>query len=232
MNVIRNSSKPQNIIGLLRRHLGAVLVILLLFGAVGIYLKKSHAPYQDSGVVVFNEPPSSVFPNPYSSPSGTLIEAAGLVAILATSPAGDHQVRAAGGAAQYSVVLANSYNLEYPYYGSPTVRVTAAASDPVEATRTFTIVTRVIASDLTALQGRAGVPQAERITTAIVGVTGPLSQQGSSKRVFAGLLFLAIVAVFTVAGFLDRHSIRLRRKVSLSHLASWRAKDTGQQSTS
>lgn len=205
-------NRPQHVAGLLRRHLTAVLVILLCAGMVGAYLKKSKEPYQDSGLVVFNAPPSSAFPNPYTSPSGTLIQVAGITAILLTSPQGNQQILAAGGIGQYSVVLTNSYNLEYPNFSSPTVTVTATAEDPAQASRTFAIVTDAIATDVVGMQARVGVPQTERITTAVIGATGPLSLHGSSKRVFAGLLFLVIVAIFTVAGFLDRHPVKFPRR--------------------
>ena len=41
----------------------------------------------------------------------------------------------------------------------------------------------------------------------MAGDTGPLEQQGSSKRAMFGLFILTIVAVFAAASFLDRHPV-------------------------
>jgi hypothetical protein len=197
--------------GLLRRHIAAVLVVLAAVLVVAHYLKASTQPFQDSGVVIFTAPPSSAFPNPYSAPNGSLIVVAGIIATRAMDSHGQEEVQAAGGAGQYSVSLVNSYNLEYPAYDSPALTVTADSVSPSVASRTFTAVTQVLTQELSNLQDHANLPQTNRISAEIVGATGPLSQQGSSKRVYAGVLFLAIIAIFAVAGFLDRHPFRLPR---------------------
>jgi hypothetical protein len=43
----------------------------------------------------------------------------------------------------------------------------------------------------------------------MAGDSGPLAQQGSSKRALIGLFILTIVAMFAAASFLDRHPVRL-----------------------
>jgi len=43
----------------------------------------------------------------------------------------------------------------------------------------------------------------------MAGDSGPLVQQGSSKRALIGLFILTIVAVFAAASFLDRHPVGL-----------------------
>src|SRR5208282_3850412 len=168
---------------------------------------------------VFTSPPSADFPNPYSSFTQSLIEAAGLVAILVMNPQSQQQVRAAGGTGTYDVGLVNSYNLQYPNFSDADATVTVTNATPAATSRTFTAVTRQVDGILTNLESRAGVPRLNRIGVHVIGVTGPLSQQGSSTRVFAGLLFLTIVAVFAVAGFLDRHSFRPRRLPGFRSLA-------------
>jgi hypothetical protein len=89
--------------------------------------------------------------------------------------------------------------------------VSTSSTDPAAAARTFTAVTQVLERELTTRQTQARVPRFNYIGLRILGQTGPLSQKGSTKRSYAGLLFLAIVAVLSIAGFLDRYSIPLRR---------------------
>jgi hypothetical protein len=202
---------PQEIVALVRRHLIAVLAVVIVTAGVGYYLKSSTQPYQDSATFVFTSPPSSAFPNPYASFGGSLVEAAGVIAIQMMNSQSKREVSAAGGTAAYNVGLQNSYNLEYPDFSDPDVIVSTSSTDPAAAARTFTAVTQVLERELTTRQTQARVPRFNYIGLRILGQTGPLSQKGSTKRSYAGLLFLAIVAVLSIAGFLDRYSIPLRR---------------------
>jgi hypothetical protein len=209
----------QEIARLLRRHLAAVLAVLVFAGGVAYWLKSSPQPYEDGGTAVFTPPPSVNFPNPYSSLSASLIQTAGLVAVIVMSPQSQQQIRAAGGTGTYNVELVNKYNLEYPNFSDTDVTVTATGATPATASATFTVVIRQIGNVLASLESRAAVRRIDHIGVHVIGSTGPLSQQGSSVRVFAGLLFLTIVTVFAVAGFLDRHPFRPRRLPGFRRLA-------------
>jgi hypothetical protein len=200
---------PQAIAALLRRHIAAVLVVVAIAASVGYALRHAPFQYQDSGTMVFTAPASALFPNPLASLSDTLIDTAGDLAVTAMGPDVQQDVQGAGGTTSYDVELVNSYNLEYPDYSDPYVTITADAVAPAQAQRTFNLVTEFLLHDL--LLDQAGVLPANRISARVIGATGPLSQQGSAKRVLGGLLILTVVAVFSVACFLERHPIRLRR---------------------
>jgi hypothetical protein len=201
----------QEIATLIRRHLAAVLVVIVCTAAVAVMFKRTPVLYQETGTVVFNDPVSKGFPNTYTSFSGSLVEAAGLMATSTMSPQDEQKIRAAGGTAHYDVALYNDYNLEYPDYSDPYIIVTTWSTDPAQVHRTFTAATQQLYSDLVSHQDQAGVATVNRITTNLVGDSGPLPQPGSSKRVDAGLLMLGIIAVFAVLIFLDRRQLRLSR---------------------
>jgi hypothetical protein len=200
---------PQEIAALLRRHVVAVLVVAAIAAGVAYSIKRAPLTYQESATVYFTGPTSAANPNPYVTFSDALVEAAGTVAIIAMSPQGQQQVRAAGGTTAYDVALVNSYNLEFPLYGTPAVTVTSTSQDPTAVHQTFTSVTKVLERDLAERQAQVGVAPAHRIGIHIVNDTGPVALVGSSKRVFAGLLVLTIIAALFVASFLDRHRLRL-----------------------
>jgi hypothetical protein len=200
---------PQAIAVLLRRHIAAVLVVLAIAASVGYALRRAPVQYQDSATMVFTAPPSAMFPNPLGSLSGTVIDTAGTMAVTVMSPEGQQDVQRAGGTTSYEVELVNSYNIEYPNFSYPDVTITANAASPGEAQHTFNLVTQILMREL--LLNQAGVLPIDRISARVIGATGPQSQQGSAKRVFAGLLTLTIVAIFSVACFLDRHPIRIHR---------------------
>jgi hypothetical protein len=203
---------PQAIVGLIRRHLIAVLVVMLATVAVTYYLKKTEQPYQDTATIVFTSPASKAFPNPYASFGGSLVEAAGLMSVVAMNQSSQRQVRAAGGTADYSVSLVNTYNLEYPDYSLPDLAVWTSSVNPAEASRTFTVVTKMIEKALWDRQQADHVPMQNRIGFRVLGESGPLPTKGSMKRVYAGVLVLAIVAALGIASFLDKHPVRLRRR--------------------
>lgn len=201
----------QDIAALMRRHLAALMVVIIAAAAVAVIFKRTPVTYRESGTVVFSAPGSANFPNPYTSFSGSLVDAAGLIALFVMSPRDQRQIEAEGGAAAYDAALVNVSDLEYPDFSDPYITVTAVATDPMQVHRTFALVTRELYSELSSRQARANVSVPNRITASLIGDSGTLAQPGSSKRVDAGLLALAIIAALSVAIFLDRHSLRPNR---------------------
>lgn len=200
----------QEIIALMRRHLIALVIVLVV--TAGVAYKFKHAPvmYQESGTVAFAAGKSAGNPNPYTSLDGSMIDAAGVMALLVMSPRGQAQVQAAGGSAAFDVALENSYSMQFPDYSAPYITVSATSPNPAQAHRTFTVVTALLYQDLAARQAQAQVPAASRIAAHMIADSGPQPQPGSSKRSLLGIFILMIVAAFSVATFLDRHPIRLR----------------------
>jgi hypothetical protein len=194
---------------LLRRHFVAVLVILAVAAGVEYSFKHSAPAYAEVGTLVFVPPVSGAHPNAYSAVSGSILEAAGTLAVSVMSPQEQQQVLHSGGNAAYDVELLNSYNLEYPNYSNAYLMVSTASADPVAVHRTYTLVTRLLTSQFKAQQAGDGATPNNRIEIVMAGDSGPLAQQGSSKRAMIGLFILTIVAVFAAASFLDRHPVGL-----------------------
>jgi hypothetical protein len=196
-------------LALLRRHFVAVLVILIVAVGVEYSFKHSAPTYAEVGTMVFIPPISGAHPNAYAAVGGSILEAAGTLAVNAMSPQEQQQVLRGGGNTPYDVELLNSYNLEYPNYSNAYLEVSAASTDPVAVHRTYTLVSRMLTSQFQAQQTAFGATPNNRIEIVMAGDSGPLEQQGSSKRALVGLFILTIVAVFAAASFLDRHPVRL-----------------------
>lgn len=200
---------------LLRRHVFAVLAVVIVTAGLAYTFKHAAATYSEGGTMVFVPPETGPAPNPLEGVGGTvaesLAESAGAVASQIMSPAGQQEVRQAGGTAGFNVQLLNSYDLEYPNYSNPYLVLNTTSGDPVAAHQTFTALDKVIASDFTAEQVRDNVVPANRIPVVLTGDTGPLAEQGSSKRALGALVLLAAVVALAVASFLDRHPVRPRR---------------------
>jgi hypothetical protein len=203
-------SLPQ-IAGLLRRHLLAVLLVLIVAAGVEYEFKHSAATYAETATMVFVPPESGVHPNPFAAVGGSLTNIAGVIAASTMSPQEQQLVARANGTGTYDVELVNDYNLQYPSYSSPYLTVTTISPDPAAAHTTFTVLSRMITNQFTAQQVQNGTRPNDQIQIVVAGDTGPLIQQGSPKRVLIGLIILTIVAVFGVAAFFDRHPVRLSR---------------------
>ena len=199
----------QEIAALARRHLAAVVAVGFVALCVALYFKHTPVNYQESCTIVLTPPVSATSPNPYGAFDGSLTETAGTMALLLMSPRSQQQVRAAGGESDFNVALVNTGNLSAPDFGPPDVIVTATSADPVGVHRTFTIVIQLFEHDLATAQANTHATLASQIGAHVVGDTGTVAVPGSSKRVYAGLLVLTIVAALSVASFLDRHRFRL-----------------------
>jgi hypothetical protein len=197
------------ILALIRRHVVAVLLVLAVAAGVAYNIKSTPPTYQQSVTAVFIGPPSTAFPNPYAAFNSALLTTAEVMTRFLMGPQGQQQVRVAGGTSDFAAALVNLYNEQYPNYSQPYVQISAASQDPGAAHSTFQVVTRLLVQDLAASQAQQGVPMQGRVRIHLTGDTGLLAQPGSSKRTFAGLLLLTIVAVLFVATFLDKHPVRL-----------------------
>lgn len=206
----------QEICLLMRRHLAALMIVVVVAAGVAYKFKRAPVTYSESGTVALSEGQSAGDPNPYNSFDQSMIDAAAVMVLLVMSPQGQAQVHAAGGSAAFDAALYNSYSLQFPDYSAPYIIVTATSPDPAQVHRTFTLVTTLLSRELAMRQAQAGVPAASLIVAHMIADSGPQPQPGSSKRSLLGIFILMIVAAFAVATFLDRHPIRAR------HLAGFR----------
>jgi hypothetical protein len=200
----------REIAGLMRRHLLAATVVLMLVAGTGYCIKSTSPMYSEGATVVFTVTDAMANAHLSGQLISPLIATEVMMTQVLMSPAAQDQVRAAGGTAQFELAPVNFYSMQYPDYAEPSATLTTASQRPADVQRTFRVVLRLLGQRLAAIQAQAGVPPRHRIRTFLIGDTGPIVQPGSPMRVFAGLAVLAVVALFTVTGFLDRRRRRRR----------------------
>lgn len=183
-------------------------VMLSLAAIVGYVIKKSPSTYLKSATVVFALPEEM---NNASSQSldisirySSLIATDDMMAQTLMSPQSQHLARSKGGTADYDFALLNVGDQEYPEYYYPTATLTVQSARLGAVTRTFTVVMRLLEQLLRERQAAAGVPPQSDVSISIAGEIGPISQQGSSKRIFGALILIAIIVASMVSGLLDR----------------------------
>ncbi len=197
------------IIALLHRHILAVAVVVLLASLAGYDILTTPPVYSESGSVIFTmtrHPAGLTRSSNQSVLIGqSLIATEATMAEAVSSPPAAASLRAAGGTAQFTVTPFNAYDLEYPDYAEPSATLAASSPSPSATHRTFRLVLNLIAHRLAAWQARAGAAAGNRIRVYVAADTGLQRSSGSGVRVFGGMAALTTVAVFVVAGLLDRH---------------------------
>jgi hypothetical protein len=205
---------------LVRQRWAAVAVVLVLAAGATYMIKKTPATYEEQGTVVFGTATSPANPNQYdgynvySTPLITTAEVVvrAMMGVQAMSTQAQRPVLTPQGAAGFNLALVNLYNQEYPDYGAPEATLTTQSASPAAVHTAFVQAARQVASQLNTLQAQAGVQPQDRIAEHIVGDTGPLLEAGSPKRVYIGLILLTLIALFTVASFVERHPRLFRRQ--------------------
>ena len=196
------------IVALMRRHVLAVAMVLLVAGGLAVHFKTAKPLYIDSATVAFTAPDSQPYPFQIGE---DLLVMSELSARAMMNPVTQRKVRAAGGTAPYDVSLVNLNNEDYPNYSNPYVTVTATSRDPAAAQRTYTIVMQALKNNLVTRQAAEGAAPKNQIQAAVFGATGgPIPQPGYPKRVFAGLAVLTLLAAFLISRLLDRYPVKLR----------------------
>lgn len=201
---------------LARRHAVAVALVLLVAGGIAFSFKHTAPTYQESATLVLTAPR----PQPYTAFGSSLVTTGEIAADWVMGQQGRRQVAQAGGGDNFTVALVNFSDQEYPYYVAPYLTVSASAGSPAAAHRVFLAMTGTFDGYLAARQQAERVAPRSLIGTRLVGDTGPLLQQGSRIRSFAGLGMLTIVAAYLLARFLDRHPVRRRALLAGSR---WRS---------
>jgi hypothetical protein len=196
---------------LMRRHTVALMIIVVATAGLAFAIERTPVTYQESGTLAFTARKTSADPNPYASLNDALIDAAGVLTVLAVSPQSHEQVKADGGTALFNIALVNGYNLQFPDFNEPYATLNTTSGNVSAVIRTFTLVIQLLHHELEMRQSQVHVRGADRIVMHVLAVTGPAPQLGSFKRVFGGLFALMLVLMFSVAIFLDRHPIRLKQ---------------------
>ncbi|HEY5988522.1 MAG TPA: hypothetical protein VIV12_19400, partial [Streptosporangiaceae bacterium] len=111
------------IIGLLRRHILAVAVVVLLASLAEYDILTTPPLYSESGSVVFTltrHLSGLADSSDQTAPIGQSLIASEVTMVEAvSSPAAAARVRAAGGTAHFTITPFNAHNLEYPDYAVP-----------------------------------------------------------------------------------------------------------------
>jgi hypothetical protein len=185
-----------NPLGKARKRLRLTLVVatLVLAAGAGYDIEISPPMYLESATVELSLPKAQNAPNAYYMFAPSLITSGEAMVQILMSPSAQRQIGAAGRSASVSLALVNLYNEEYPFYGFPLATLTAASPVAADAHRTFVAAARVLGLLLVARQKQMGVPPRERISTLILGDSGPIIQTGSRVRVFGGLALLSAIA--------------------------------------
>jgi hypothetical protein len=210
---------------LMRRHLLAVLIVLIIAVGVVIDIKSTPTTYLESATVVFTAKNSLADPHSAGAFVVPLVATEVMTAENMMSAPEESQVRAAGGRASYQFAPLNLYSMQYPDYNEPAATLTTTSQSPADVQRTFSVVLQALGRQLATLQAR--VPAASRVHVYLVGDSGLVPQPGSSARVYGGLALLTIVAVFSVVNFLDRHRFRVRGGLRVTPVEHHLAGDQG-----
>jgi hypothetical protein len=200
----------REMVSLIRRHLLAVLAVLAVSIGGFHVIRSAPMTYSENGTVAFTMIRSASNPNPYGTFRDSMIDTAGIVGLIGSSPQVRAEVQSDGGTASFQVVLIDNYNLQFPLFNEPYLTISASSDNPRSVHRTFVVVNNLLDRKLLALQSKVHVKKSARIVARLVADTGPQPQAGSSIRSLAALMVLTVVAVFAVATFLDRSKFRLR----------------------
>ena len=185
-----------------RLSLAAVAIVLMLTVIAGYEIRSTRPSYLESALVVFSLPKSQAVPYAYTMFASSLITSGQVATQLLMSPPVQRQIREAGGTAEVSLKLVNLYSEQYPNYGLPLANLTVMSQSAANVHLSFEIAVRLVRRLLAARQAREGMRPRNQISAQIFGDIGPVVQEGSFKRVYAGLAVLAVIAASVAGGFL------------------------------
>jgi hypothetical protein len=195
---------------LVRRHVFAVCLILLVTAGVAIDFRYTQPGYEETTTVAL-EPGSffSVAPlnvNQDFLLNRALINTCQLLAIHLSGPQGASQLRQAGVTDRFAISVVNDSNEDTPSYPYPDLSVSVAGGSPGTTHHQFIESMHVINLDIADFQAGNQISPRGRLAIYTLSDSGPVSQQGSLIRTYAALIFLTLVAMFLICRFLDRHS--------------------------
>lgn len=200
---------------LVRRHIVAAAIVVVVAAGFAYHIKHTPPTFEDNATIVL-APPNPVlsppYANPYAPPFGpSLIITGELMVKWITGAQGQQLLQQAGVSNTFSVALINFSDQEYPLYGEPNLTISGIGEDPVSAHNALVTGTRIFEQGLASQEEHYHVRPAYRIATHVIGDSGPIVQLGSSKRTYAGLAALTIIALYMALIILDRRSPLPRR---------------------
>lgn len=194
------------IVALLRRRWGVITVVCLCAIGLAYGLEKSDPGYRETGTVAIAAP---VYANNMFAYATSLRTAEDLLNHYVASPAGEQQIRAAGGTANYDITMANAYNMEYPTYKNPYLDISVTSPAPAETADTFAAVIAVLKKKLATLQSSQGVPPDLQVRATLAYNSGkPAYQRGSRVRSLSALAIITMIIALLSAYAFDRRSAR------------------------
>jgi hypothetical protein len=203
------------------KHLGAtaakslipiIVLSVLTLAAGAVYdVRTTPPPYADGATVIFTAADRLAQSVGVPNFDQSLITTEVMLAQTMTG-----HVRTPAGTTRLQAVPCNTSDLEYPDYAEQCATLTTTAPGAAAARQAFSVAYRLLRARLATLQAASGVVPRNRIRTYLVGISGPLPQQGSKARVLAGLALLTLIGVLTVSRFAARHggTWRFRRRPS------------------
>ena len=185
------------------RYIYVTVAAVMLLLVVGRDIKHTPPTYVDSATIVFKTNKASLALNPNSTVDGSLITTDALTVESLMDSSSGALVRRAGGTADFNLSLINFDNQDFPEYSYPLATLTTQSASPTAAYRTFNAALKVLQHLVAGLQVR--VPQPDRISLEVAGVTGPLRQPGSMKRALIAIVLLTLIGMGMFSSFLNRN---------------------------
>jgi hypothetical protein len=192
------------LLGLARRHILAVTLVLLVALGIAFDFKHTNPGYTETATVALatNSPQNLSY-------DASLITTCQIITAWISGPEGQHRLQQIGAGSGFTVALINESNVDDPSYPNPDLTVSATNLNAAVTHRQFVSGMAVLDAKLASMQAPAKVSSQLQVTARVLSDSGPVSQAGSKLRTYGALAFLALVAAYVLAKSLDSRSLRL-----------------------
>jgi hypothetical protein len=185
------------------------LAVAALTLALLVQVKTSEPDYEVRSAMTLLTPLSPFPRNSFASFTPAMVTNAEISARVLSSEAGRREVRAAGGTADYQVLLANRGNQEMPIHDQPHLSVSATAPSAAEAQRTHAAVLTVLRGQLAERQRREGALPGSMIAWQVTAGSGrAVPMTGRPSRQLPAIVTLGGVIALYGAVTADRRRDR------------------------
>lgn len=189
----------------LRRHPWVTLAVAVLTALPVLRAQTAPPRYEARSVVTFLSPKAPFPRNAFASFTPALVTMAEVSSRWLASEAARGRVRAAGGTADFQVVLANRGNQELPVHDQPNLTVIVTAKDAGRTRATLLAVLAVLRDRLRAQQAADGARPGSLISWQVTaGSDRAVPVSGRPSRAVLALLVLGALATILAAVTADR----------------------------